>query len=385
MEKHIHGGNIYKYSDCIDFSANCNPLGTPESVIRAGEEALRHSAAYPQVGYWPLRQAIAEYESRKIADLAREERTVKAAGADTEYMPGEKQNRSTACTERYQINADQVICGNGAAELIFTLCRARRPKRALVLAPTFAEYEQALASTGCEVEHYYLKKEDGFALTEDFLQALRPDLDLIFLCNPNNPTGLLIEKDFMKQILKKCQEQGIFLVVDECFQDFIKEPEAYTLKPELEQYENLFLLKAFTKRYAMAGIRLGYGLSAKRELLEQMEQCVQPWNISTIAQYCGMAALQEEAYVEESRRLIFSEKEFLKREMRRLGLAVYESEANYLFFHGSADLFEQCVQNKILIRDCGNYIGLEKGYYRIAVKQHEDNQKLIQALELLGA
>lgn len=369
MGKHIHGGNIYKYSDCIDFSANCNPLGTPESVIRAGEAALRQAAAYPQVGYQPLRQAIAAYESR---------------GTDTEYLSGEKKDRRTACIEQYKISANQVICGNGAAELIFTLCRARRPKRALVLAPTFAEYEQALASTGCEVEHYYLKKEDGFALTEDFLQVLRPELDLIFLCNPNNPTGLLIEKDFLKQILKKCQKQGIFLVVDECFQDFIKEPDAYTLKSELEQYDNLFLLKAFTKRYAMAGIRLGYGLTGSQELLSQMEQCVQPWNISTIAQYCGIAALKEETYVEESRRLIFDEKEFLKREMRRLGLTVYESEANYLFFHGPADLFEQCVQNQILIRDCGNYIGLEKGYYRIAVKKHEDNEKLIQVLELLS-
>lgn len=341
MGKHIHGGNIYKYSDCTDFSANCNPLGIPESVVRAGEVALRQAAAYPEVGYQPLRQAIAAYEN---------------------------------------VRAEQVICGNGAAELIFTLCRALKPKRALVLAPTFAEYEQALESIDCEVLHYQLKEEDDFALTEDFLEELRPELDLVFLCNPNNPTGLLIERPFLKKILQRCQEQRIFLVVDECFQDFIKEPEAYTLKAELDHAAHLFLLKAFTKRYAMAGIRLGYGLTGSQELLSQMEQCVQPWNISTIAQYCGIAALKEEAYVEESRRLIFDEKEFLKREMCSLGLQVYESEANYLFFRGPEDLFERCVQKQVLIRDCGNYEGLKAGYYRIAVKQHADNERLIWAL-----
>lgn len=342
MSKHIHGGNVYEYKGCMDFSANCNPLGTPERVIEAGIEGLYQAAQYPEVGYTPLRKAIAEYE---------------------------------------KVHADQVICGNGAAELIFTLCRARNPKRALLPAPTFAEYQQALESVGCEIAYYYLKDNDGFHLKTDFLQALQTGIDLVFLCNPNNPTGILTDKSFLLQILEECRKKEIFLVVDECFQDFIESPDEFTLKDQLDSCKNLFLLKAFTKRYAMAGIRLGYGLTGNRELLEQMELCVQPWNISTVAQNCGIAALKEIEYVEKSRRILLEEQKYLKMELERIGLSVFDSRANYIFFHGSEDLFERCLEKKILIRDCSNYEGLGKGYYRVAVKLHEENQKLIQVLE----
>ena len=342
MSKHIHGGNVYKYKGCIDFSANCNPLGTPERVIEAGISGLYQSAQYPEVGYAPLRKAIAEYE---------------------------------------KVTADQVICGNGAAELIFTLCRARNPKRALLLAPTFAEYQQALESVACDITYYYLENQNGFRIKEDFLQVLNQEIDIVFLCNPNNPTGILTDREFLLEILETCKKNDIFLVVDECFQDFIELPDSFTLKEQLDSYENLFLLKAFTKRYAMAGIRLGYGLTGNKELMEQMELCTQPWNISTIAQQCGIAALKETEYVEKSRRILFEEQKFLKKEMEQLGLEIYDSRANYIFFHGPEDLFERCLVKKILIRDCSNYEGLGKGYYRIAVKLHEDNQKLMQVLK----
>ena len=220
MEKHIHGGNIYSYRDCVDFSANCNPLGTPESVKQAIRDSLECVKDYPQVGYAPLREALGRYED---------------------------------------VEPEYVICGNGAAELIFSLCQAVKPKRALVPAPSFAEYEQALLSTGCQVEHVYLKKEDGFCIQEDFIRSLHKDLDMVFLCNPNNPTGILTEREFLFRVLRYCRELGILLVVDECFLDFVKEPGKYSLKAQLPRYHNLFILKAFTKRYAMAGIRECFG------------------------------------------------------------------------------------------------------------------------------
>lgn len=360
MSKHVHGGNVYKYKGCIDFSANCNPLGTPEAVLQAGVRSLRRVSDYPQVGYLPLREAIAAYESR--ADLFS---SPSCEGTD------------------YRVCAEQVICGNGAAELIFTLCRALSPKRALLLAPTFAEYQQALESVGCKITYQYLLEENSFALQEDFLQKLTKEIDIVFLCNPNNPTGILTEKEFLLQVLQKCRENEIFLVVDECFLDFVECPDRYTLKNELSSYEKLFILKAFTKRYAMAGIRLGYGLTRNAVLLEQMESCVQPWNISTIAQECGIAALQEQEYVEYGRKVIFREREYLKTELKNLGLKVFDSKANYLFFCGPEDLFERCLQKQILIRSCRNYEGLKQGYYRIAVKRHEDNEKLVQVLKQL--
>ena len=342
MEKHIHGGDVYHHQGCIDFSANCNPLGTPRKVKEAIIESLDHINDYPQVGCFPLKKAIAEYEHTDFS---------------------------------------QVICGNGAAEVIFTLCRAVSPKKALVPAPTFAEYQQALYSVGCQVEFFYLDEKKQFRLDEDFISALTPDLDIIFLCNPNNPTGLLVEKEVLKKLLDRCRQLDIFMAVDECFLDFVPEPEKYTLKEYLKDYENLFLFKAFTKRYAMAGVRLGYGLCGNGKLLEKMESMCQPWNVSSLAQAAGLAALKETVYVEEGRQVTFQELDYLKKELSALGYPVYPSQANYVFFKGPEDLYEKLEKKKILIRDCSNYTGLYKGYYRVAVKNHEENRALIQALK----
>lgn len=343
--KHIHGGNVYQYKNCVDFSANCNPLGTPESVKNAIIESLSHISDYPQVGCAPLKDAIAQYEG---------------------------------------VKPSQVICGNGAAEIIFSLCRALKPKKALLPAPTFAEYEQALTSVDCSCSHFFLKEEREFSMDDSFLEEISKEFDIIFLCNPNNPTGILTDRDFLMKVLKKCREHSVFLVVDECFLDFVEEPESYTLKDVLKEYQNLFLLKAFTKRYAMAGVRLGYGLTANQDLLQKMESVTQPWNVSSLAQAAGLAALKETEYVKEGRETVFKEQEFLKKEMKELGFTVFPSEANYIFFKGERNLFEKCVQKGVLIRDCSNYPGLEAGYFRIAVKSHEDNIRLIQALKERG-
>ena len=181
--KHVHGGNIYTYKNCLDFSANCNPLGTPESVKQAVRDSLDHLKDYPQVGYAPLKEAIAAYED---------------------------------------VKPENIICGNGAAELVFSLCHALKPKKALIPIPTFAEYEQALESVGAEVEHVLLKEEDEFRVQDSFIDWLHKDLDMVFLCNPNNPTGILTDREFLFRLLRVCREMGIFLVVDECFQDFIR-------------------------------------------------------------------------------------------------------------------------------------------------------------------
>ena len=277
---------------------------------------------------------------------------------------------------------EYLICGNGAADLIFSLSRALNPKKALLPAPTFAEYEQALVSVGCEISRYYLKEENDFCIQKDYPDVLKREKpDIIFLCNPNNPTGITIPQDLLEEILETCAMQGIFMVVDECFLDFVKDPEKHTLKGKLEKYPGLFILKAFTKRYAIPGVRLGYGFCSDRKVLDRMEAVTQPWNVSTMAQQAGMAALKEAEYVEAGRQIIFRESAWMKEKMRQVGLTVYPSEANYIFFYGPEDLFERCVAKGILIRDCSNYLGLKKGYYRVAVKLHEQNEKLIEVLE----
>lgn len=341
MIKHIHGGDVYRYKDYMDFSANCNPLGMPEGVIKAICQAVPQAVHYPDVQCTELIQALSGYEG---------------------------------------VDEPMVYCGNGAAEVIFSLCLGIKPREAVIPAPTFAEYEQALESVDCKVNHVFLTEEDGFVPGEDLLKALTDRVDVLFFCNPNNPTGVLTSRDYMEKLLKSCRKHNILLVIDECFLDFVENPRDYSMKDYLKEYKNLFILKAFTKRYAMAGIRLGYGLCGDRELLDKMELVTQPWNVSGIAQAAGIAALRESEYVRQGREMVFREQAYLKGELEKLGYKLYDSRANYIFFRGMEELSQAMKEKKILIRDCSNYPGLSQGYYRIAVRTHEENRHLIEAL-----
>lgn len=341
MKKYVHGGDIYRHPHVLDFSANINPLGTPEAVIRAARESMARVAHYPDAHQEELKQALSEYE---------------------------------------KVPEEWLICGNGAAELIFVLAQAIRPRKALIPAPTFAEYEQALRGAGCEVIYEVLKEESGFRLEETILDRLTEDLDILFLCNPNNPTGLLTDQGLLEKIVESCEQKNIRLAVDECFLDFVEGQEQLTLKRKLREGRKLFILKAFTKRYAMAGLRLGYGISADTELLDAMAQRMQPWNVSIPAQEAGIAALQENAYVEKAKKIVEQEKEYLIRELRKMGYQVYDSCANYIFFRGENDLHQKLLEERVMIRDCSNYPGLAGGYYRIAVRLHQENERLLEAI-----
>lgn len=342
IEKHKHGGDIYSQEVKMDYSANINPLGMPKAVIQAAYEGILNSVNYPDIHCGKLREALSFKEG---------------------------------------IQKEHIICGNGAAELIFSLAAAIKPKKALLAAPGFAEYEQALQINGCEVVYYLLKEDQGFELQEDYLEAITPDLDLLFLCVPNNPTGLVSPKDFLDKILDKCRACNVWMVVDECFNDFLDDAGVYTMKNEITSNDHLFILKAFTKLYAMAGLRLGYGFCSNRELLEKMADSVQPWNVSIPAQMAGTAALREVGFVENSKALIREERQYLSTKMKELGFQVYDSKANFLFFHGPENLAEECKKQGILIRDCSNYYGLSDGYYRIAVRTHEENETLMEIMQ----
>ena len=341
---HKHGGDVYNYKDIIDFSTNINLMGMPEGVIRGAYEGVDLSQNYPDPYCLELREAISEYEN---------------------------------------VNVEEIICGNGAADLIFSLSFSRKPKKALVLAPTFYEYEKALRASGCQIEYFYLSEEKGFVIEENFINSLVEDIDMVFLCNPNNPTGELIKKDFIYRIIKRCAEKNIFLVVDECFMYFVENQSEYSVKEFAKGYRNLFILKAFTKIYAMPGLRLGYGICSNKEVLEKMYEISQPWSISIPAQRAGINALKETEYVENSLKVLKEEKEYLINELLKKEFKIYGSNANYIFFKvNSSDFFEECLKKGFLIRDCSNYKGLEKGYYRIAVKKHYENIKFINSISL---
>ena len=342
----IHGGDwagfTARYGQIpLDFSANVSPLGVPNGVRRAIEKAAAAADRYPDPLCRELRAAIAE-----------------RAGVPTEH----------------------ILCGNGAADLIFRAVLARRPHRALLTAPTFAEYGAALKTAGCQTAFYGLREENGFALDSGILEAIQPGVDMVFLCQPNNPTGLTAPRQLLAQILTRCRLAGALLVLDECFCDFLDEPAVYSLTEELKSTKNLLTLKSFTKLYAMAGVRLGYCLSADEMLLEAMASAGPPWSVSSLAQAAGLAALRETGYIQQVRSLIRTERPWLAAQLEDLGLRVIPGEANYLLFRCGTPLAASLAGKGVLLRSCGNYHGLDSTWYRTAIRTHEENRRLIQAL-----
>lgn len=340
---HKHGGDIYTNQNVLDFSANINMLGTPEAVIAAATEALIHSDRYPDPQCGRLRTEISLKEG---------------------------------------IHKDCIICGNGAADLIFALVLALRPQKALLPVPSFYEYQQALEIfEECQIDFDYLREENDFELTDEFTERITEEYDILFLCNPNNPTGKMIPPELLVRIMKKCEEEKVLLVLDECFLDMTDDPEENSLKNYIGENPFLFILKAFTKMYAMPGLRLGYGLCSNEKLLARMKEVTQPWSVSVVAQQAGIAALHEKESIRAFSETLEEERKFLLKSLDEIGIRYYGHAANYIFFKAHENLYEECLSEGIMIRDCSNYEGLKKGYYRIAIRTRPENERLLKALK----
>ena len=276
------------------------------------------------------------------------------------------------------MNMEVIFFGNGAAELFFAAVQAVRPQKALVIAPSFSEYEEALRSVGAEVEYYYLCEEDNFQIREDYVDKLSEEIDMIFLCNPNNPTGQTIDRDMLIKILDRCKKQNIVVILDECFLEFLDEPNRYEMSDLRGEYPNLLIIKAFTKIFSMPGLRLGYAISSNQDILEEMSWKLQQWNVSIPAQMAGVAALEKpKEYIRQTREYVSGQREYMRNIMKMMGYVVFASKANYLFFKGRPGLEKEALEAGFLIRDCQNYEGLSEGFYRIAVRTKEENERLI--------
>ena len=337
--KNPHGGDIYGGEVRLDFSANTNPMGTPRRVVEAAATALKHADRYPDPYARELVAAIGEYHG---------------------------------------VPVDYILAGAGAAEMIYSYCLECSFGTALMAAPTFSEYGLALKSTGCELIWHYLSEENGFMLDEgilDHILAEKPEA--VFICNPNNPTGRLADPELMIKILGVTADIGARLFVDECF---VELAEGQSLVSYLGVCPHMAILRAFTKSYGMAGLRLGYVLSSDADMLAGMAGRVQPWNISTPAQAAGVAALKEKDFLRDSIALIKSERGKLHAGLKELGLKVVDSDVNYLLFKGPGYLYDRMKDQGILIRSCDNYEGLGEGWYRIAVKMPEENEELISVM-----
>ena len=325
----------------LDFSANVNPLGTPPAVLEAARDALAEVRRYPD----PHCRALCAAVARKAG-----------------------------------VPEDFVLCGAGASELIWGYCAALSPKSALEPAPTFSEYSAALARLGCRTARYPLRPELDFALDAGIIDRLERERPaLLCLCNPNNPTGRRLDPALARRILETCEALGTRLLLDECFLS-LSEDGSGSLIPLLASHPGLAILRAFTKSFGMAGLRLGVLLTADPALLRRISEATPPWNVSSVAQAAGLAALGEDAFLEESRRLIRRERETLSESLRALGLRVIPSEANFLLFSGPEGLGAAALRRGAALRDCRNFPGLGPGWYRIAVRTREENAALTAIL-----
>lgn len=338
-----HGGDIYNNDILYDFSANLNPLGMPKGVTNVLKNSVDEWDKYPDPYCRKLTEKIGLHEN---------------------------------------FFAKNIVCGNGAADLIYRIIQAFKPPKSVICAPSFSEYEKALNEFGSKITVYRLLEKNNFILDSGIIELLTENIDMLILCSPNNPTGKTIDTEILKNICEKCLEKNIIFLCDECFMSFVKDGKNKSVRNFINK--NIIILKAFTKVYAMAGLRLGYALFGNTEYAEKVRKTGQFWSVSTPAQIAGIAALDEKNYIQKTIEFIENERDFLLNELSKLNFKLYNAEANFILFKSNLPLDVLLLKHKILIRSCANFDGLGEIFFRIAVRSHEENIALIEALRRLG-
>lgn len=360
----FHGGNIYKIfrekniDKILDYSSNINPYGLPENLKKEIFEKLFVLERYPDPDYIELREKIAE---------------------------------------KNNLNIENIIVGNGATEIIFLFMKILSPKKVLIVSPTFGEYERAikastLANDSVEINYFELKETENFVLNIKNLETeLENNYDLLILCNPNNPTGQFLKLKKLEEILKICEQKSTKLFVDEAFVEFVEDWENESIINSKENKENLFVIRAFTKFFAIPGLRLGYGICFNNNLLKKMLEKKEPWSVNNIADLAGKTVLDDENYIQKTKEWIKDQKKYMYENLNKIeGLRAYKTEVNFILLKIEDNLLEKGLDVKnlrkkmlekgILIRDASNFIYLDKHYFRLAIKDKLNNEKVIETL-----
>ncbi|MQN00891.1 MAG: aminotransferase class I/II-fold pyridoxal phosphate-dependent enzyme [Lachnospiraceae bacterium] len=338
----FHGGDVYRHKDIrLDFSINTNPLGVPPKVLDAARAAADLAGQYPD----PQQEEL----KRKIAD-------------------------TLVC------EPEEVLVGNGASELFLDIVFTFKPKKIGVVTPSFGGYKYAAQAVGAQLEEYPLKEKLGYEVDDDIAEMLDSGIDMLFLATPNNPTGRTVPIPLLDNILKHCQRKDILVVIDESFMhlcDKVNDYEDFLFK---STFDNVIRVSAFTKSFAMAGVRLGY-LRAPKKLTSQIATHQSEWNVSIFAEKCGLAALDESDYLERSRSFLRAERGFVQSGFLGMGFMVFPGEADFLMIKTDIPLYDELLKREILIRDLKDFDGLNGNYYRIAIKDRPKNMQLLAAVQ----
>lgn len=341
----IHGGEIYNKIVSDDFSVNLNPKGCPEQVLAAARNSLIKAGCYPDIYQEELRGTIARLEN---------------------VLP------------------DNIICGNGASELIMCAIRSINPKEAVIATPGFYGYEHCLNAQKAHITKVRAyDEESGFLLSKSFADYITDKTDVVILANPNNPTGRLVPEKVLMALLEKCNNTGTKLIIDECFLSMSNE--GSTLTKYIETYDFLYVIKAFTKLLSVPGIRFGYLVSSKANVLS-VKKMLPEWNVSVVAQetaIVGAKHLMGTSFISDSRVMINEQRQYLYDNLKNQGIKVFPSDTNFILMYSKVPLYEKLLDKGILVRDASNFDGLKAGYIRVAVKDYEANKRLIEAIEEL--
>lgn len=377
----FHGGNIYKVfrekniKEILDYSSNINPYGIPESLKSRIIENLEILERYPDPDYVELREKLANLNN---------------------------------------VNLSDIILGNGATEIIFLFMKVINPKKILIVSPTFGEYERAVKAVGTsrnsidlscsgdnknienkeiEIEYFELKESDDFKLNIGNLKnELEKKYDLLIICNPNNPTGKFLKLTQTEEILKECNKYDTKLFIDEAFIEFLADGMKESIINTEENKKNLFVTRAFTKFFAIPGLRLGYGMYFDKELEQKISEKKEPWSVNNIAEMAGLTVLDDTEYIEKTLKWITKEKIYMYEKLNEIsGIKVYETEVNFITGKIDEKLFseglnvkvlrEKMLEQGILIRDASNFKFLDERFFRLAIKDRASNDRVIEAMK----
>ena len=356
----FHGSDIEKIcevyhlnqKDIVKFGANVNPLGLSENVKKQLASRLDILSSYPDRNYTTLRSTISEY-----------------------------------CN----VPAEFILPGNGSSELISLLIQERNPKHTLILGPTYSEYSRELSFSGSTQEYYHLREEDNFVLNvDDLCQTLEENYDFLIICNPNNPTSSAITREDLRKLIAFCAAKNIFVMIDETYVEFAPDINEITAVTLTKEFTNLMVLRGVSKFYAAPGMRLGYGITGNLEFLKKIKEKQVPWSLNSLGALAGELMLKDKDYIHRTRELILSERNRLLHALETIPTyKTYPAYANFILLKiqktglSSYDVFDACIRQGLMIRDCSSFECLDGEYIRFCIMNPEDNTHLLNILTSL--
>ncbi len=354
---HFHGSDLEKIEEIygikkeeiVSFSANVNPLGVSPLLRTALADRIDAITSYPDREYTSLRKCIANY-------------------CNTDY--------------------ENIIVGNGSTELISLFIQVEHPKKAMIIGPTYSEYEREISLGGGTTLYYPLKEKDDFRLNvDDFIAHLNESIDLLVICNPNNPTSSCITQANMRRILDACKEHDIYVMVDETYVEFAENMAEIDSIPLTNYYNNIVILRGTSKFFAAPGLRLGYAITGNRDLIKSINTRKNPWTINSLAVVAGEIMFKDQDYILATKKLITSERARMFNALNASpDYKVYQPSGNFILAKilrddlTSQDLFDKAIRRKMMIRDCSTFPFLDEKYIRFCIMNPEDNDRLLDCL-----